>query len=54
MKIGEREAEGFFVGQMGIKSVCIGKTPIYERPGGYIYLELTGEKEMEEWQATST
>ena len=22
---------------------------IYERPGGYIYLELKDEKEMEEW-----
>lgn len=54
MKIGEREADGLFVGQMGIKTVCLGGETIYERPGGYIYLELNDKKEMEEWQATST
>ena len=54
MKIGEKEVEGLFVGHIGIKTACLGKMSIYERPGGYIYLELKDEKEMEEWQATST
>lgn len=52
MKIGEKEVEGLFVGHIGIKTACLGEMSIYERPGGYIYLDLTDEKEMGEWQAT--
>lgn len=29
-----------FVGEMGVKSAAVGGEEIYQRPGGYFYLEL--------------
>lgn len=34
-----------FVGDMGIKKICVGNDTLYERPGGYLYLELNTEEE---------
>lgn len=52
--IGEQSPAGLFVGEMGVKTACVGEQTLYERAGGYVYLELESEKEMEEWQATLT
>lgn len=52
--IGEQSLAGLFVGEMGVKTACVGEQTLYERAGGYVYLELESEKEMEEWQATLT
>lgn len=52
--IGEQSPAGLFVGEMGVKTACVGEQTLYERPGGYVFLELESEKEMEEWQATLT
>lgn len=54
LNIGQRSLAGLFVGEMGVKMVCAGEETLYERPGGYLYLELESEKEMDEWQATLT
>lgn len=40
VKIGEEELTTIFVGEMGIKQVCVGNESLYKRPGGYLYLEL--------------
>ena len=42
---GEQPIQQLMVGEMGIKTAAIGDETIYARPGGYIYLELSGEEE---------
>lgn len=42
---GEQDIQQLMVGEMGIKTAAIGDEIIYARPGGYIYLELSGEEE---------
>lgn len=42
---GEQPIHELMVGEMGIKTAAIGDEIIYARPGGYIYLELSGEEE---------
>ena len=42
---GERPIQQMMVGEIGIKTAAIGDEIIYNRPGGYIYLELCGEEE---------
>lgn len=37
---GDTPISEIFVGDMGIKTVMSGGNPIYERSGGYIYIEL--------------
>ena len=54
LNVGQQSLAGLFVGEMGIKTACAGEKILYERPGGYVYLELESEKEMDEWQATLT
>ena len=45
LRIGDVEASDMFVGDMGIKAICIGDTEIYTRPGAYLYIELSTETE---------
>lgn len=45
IRIGETEINSIMVGDMGIKSVYAGDSHIFERTGGYIYLELSSNKE---------
>lgn len=45
IRIGETEINFIMVGDMGIKSVYAGDSRIFERTGGYIYLELLSNKE---------
>lgn len=33
------------LGDMGVKAAAVGEETVYQRPGGYFYLELTVEKE---------
>ncbi len=33
-----------FIGSMGIKSAHLGGESIYERPGGFLYIELKSEE----------
>ncbi len=43
--IGDVTASDVFVGDMGVKHICIGDSEIYTRPGGYLYIELYSEME---------
>lgn len=43
----EQAIDQLQLGEMGIKSAALGETQIYVRPGGYIFLELSTEKERE-------
>lgn len=45
IRIGETEINSIMVGDMGIKSVYAGDSRIFERTGGYIYLELSTKEE---------
>lgn len=40
IKQGENQISEIFVGNMGIKTIFVGNEPVYERTGGYIYIEL--------------
>lgn len=42
---GEEIVDQLKLGEMGVKTAAVGAEPVYQRPGGYFYLELTGEKE---------
>lgn len=42
--VGEDQIKELFVGEMGIKNVCVGDEIIYTRPGGYLYIELNEKK----------
>ena len=42
--VGEDQVKELFVGEMGIKNVCIGDETIYTRSGGYLYIELDEKK----------
>ena len=43
--VGDKETKELFVGDMGIKEVAIGDEIIFNRPGGYFYLELITKEE---------
>ena len=45
--VGAREVTSLMVGDMGVKSVFIGSEQVYERSGGYIYINLITEGEGE-------
>lgn len=45
MNAGERPVAELFCGSIGIKTASVGDTTVYDRPGGYIYLEFYTEKE---------
>lgn len=38
--IGENCVDQVFVGDIGVKEIYAGDTLIYQRPGGFFYLEL--------------
>lgn len=40
LTIGKEQIIALFIGAMGIKAVYIGNVKIYERPGGFLYIEL--------------
>ena len=44
MTQGEQPIAALMVGKMGIKTVSLGDEPIWERPGGYVYLQLDTEE----------
>lgn len=41
--VGAREGTSLMVGDMGVKSVFVGSEQIYERSGGYFYINLITE-----------
>lgn len=43
--IGETLISKLNIGEMGIKRVLTGDTELYNRPGGYFYLELITKEE---------
>ena len=45
IRLGETEINSIMVGDMGIKSVYAGDSHIFEGTCGYIYLELSSNKE---------
>lgn len=40
IKIGDGSVANMMVGDMGVKQIYVGDSPIYERPGSYLFLEL--------------
>ena len=57
LRIGETPVAALRLGEMGIKTACVGEEPLYTRPGGYLYLELTAttnEEEEDQWHPTLT
>lgn len=44
--VGEKEVTGFYKGSMGIKKIFVGEKEVYNRPGGYVYLELDTKGEV--------
>lgn len=43
--VGDAPVKKLFVGDMGIKQVETNNVPLYNRSGGYFYLELFTQKE---------
>lgn len=41
LSIGSDVILALFQGDMGIKSVYIGDVKLYERPGGFLYIQFT-------------
>lgn len=44
LAIGIKRILELFIGSMGIKSAHLGAETIYERPGGFLYIELMSEE----------
>lgn len=44
INVGEEQISSLFVGDMGVKTALIGDETIYQRSGGYFYLELVTEE----------
>lgn len=44
LAVGIKRILELFIGSMGIKSARLGTETIYERPGGFFYIELTSEE----------
>lgn len=44
LAVGLKRILELFIGSMGIKSARLGTETIYERPGGFLYIELTSEE----------
>jgi len=40
MHVGTEPVSSLMLGDMGVKSVMLGGTEIYRRPGGYCYITL--------------
>lgn len=45
MKVGESDISEVFVGNMGIKTIAVGDTTVYERPGAYVYITFIKDDE---------
>lgn len=43
--VGTEEIKEMFTGEMGIKTVAIGDTTVYERPGAYVYITFIRDDE---------
>ena len=44
LAVGIKRILELFIGSMGIKSARLGGETIYERPGGFLYIELKSEE----------
>lgn len=44
LAVGLKKILELFFGSMGIKSAYVGGENIYERPGGFLYIELTSDE----------
>lgn len=44
LALGIKRILALFIGSMGIKSAHLGEKTIYERPGGFLYIELKSEE----------
>lgn len=44
LAVGLKRILELFIGSMGIKSARLGTETIYERPGGFLYIELSEKK----------
>lgn len=44
ISVGIKEVSVAMVGEMGIKSVFVGREKIYERPGAYVYIKISGSE----------
>lgn len=45
LRLGDAALLALFCGEMGVKRIYLGERLVYERPGGYFYLELETEGE---------
>lgn len=44
LTVGLKRILELFIGSMGIKSAHLGGESVYERPGGFLYIELKSEE----------
>lgn len=44
LAVGIKRILELFIGSMGIKSAHLGGESVYERPGGFLYIELKSEE----------
>ena len=44
INVGDEQISSLFVGDMGVKTALIRDETIYQRSGGYFYLELVTEE----------
>lgn len=47
LTVGNELISMLFTGEMGIKTAAVGDQIIYDRPGGYCYIELSTSEEEE-------
>ena len=41
---GAEQVASLMVGTMGAKTVAVGNDVVYQRPGGYVYIQLISDK----------
>lgn len=41
---GAEQIASLMVGTMGAKTVAVGNDVVYQRPGGYVYIQLISDK----------
>lgn len=41
---GAEQVASLMVGTMGVKTVAVGNDVVYQRPGGYVYIQLISDK----------
>mgnify|MGYP000398856627 CR=1 FL=1 len=42
---GTEQVTSLMIGSMGVKTVAVGNDVVYERPGGYIYIQVISDDE---------